>query len=251
MRRCVIRSPNGSRVFWTGATLTAPLQKLFHVATAPELFEGRQSLALTDPLGSKDGPDPTSVRTFIVASTQHSAAPSPLPLPTAAPFGNYVQQSNPNPLQVFDFDPQYNAGDSSGFITNEPPKQGVQSYGILAPQADSDGLDLGGMKSVYQQAPIASFLSWNAGRKDRLEGGFCLFQGAYVPFAKSKVEREQTGDPRPSIEERYRTTAAYVAAIKKATEVSVKLRTLLRAEPHCLMRDVDAPLMKQVFHIPQ
>ena len=279
--------------------------KLFHVATALEIFEGRQSLGLTDPLGSKDVPDPKSVRTFILASTQHSVAP--LPLPTAAPFGNCVQQSNPNPhiwamrslltelkdwvktnkappdsvtpkiadgtlvapnqvrvpaipanaygnvprpalryipnhnpLQVFDFGPQYNAGDSSGVITIEPPKQGVQSYGILVPQADSDGMDLGGVKSVYQQAPIASFLSWNVGRKDRFEDGFCLFQGAYIPFAKSKAEREQAGDPRPSIEERYPTKAAYVAAVKKATEVSVKQRTLLPADAAFLINQAES-----------
>lgn len=278
--------------------------KLFHVATALEIFEGRQSLGLTDPLGSKDVPDPKSVRTFILASTQHSA--QPLPMPTAPPFGNCVQQSNPNPhtwamralltelrdwvktnkappdsvtpriadgtlvapnqvrvpaipantygnvprpalryipnhnpLQVFDFGPQYNAGDSSGVITIEPPKQGVQSYGILVPQADSDGMDLGGVKSVYQQAPIASFLSWNVGRKDRFEDGFCLFQGTYIPFAKSKAERQQTGDPRPSIEERYPTKEAYVAAVKKATEVSVKQRTLLPADAAFLINQAE------------
>lgn len=278
--------------------------KLFHVATALEIFEGRQSLGLTDPRGSRDVSDPASVRSFILASTQHSTAP--LPLPTAAPFGNCVQQSNPNPhtwamrslltelrdwvkankappesivpkiadgtlvapnqvrvpaipanaygnvtrpalryipnhnpLQVFDFGPGYKAGESSGIISLEPPKQGVQSYGVLVPQADADGMDLGGVKSIYQQVPIASMLSWNVGRKDRFEDGFCLFQGAYVPFAKSKAEREQAGDLRPSIEERYPTKEAYVQAIRKAAEASVKQRMLLPDDATFLIKQAE------------
>ena len=75
------------------ATNTCPL--IFHVATALEMWEGRQSLGLTDPLGRHDVPDPVNVRTFIMASTQHGAAQ--LPLPNAAPFGVCQQQPNPNP----------------------------------------------------------------------------------------------------------------------------------------------------------
>ncbi|MGD0720010.1 MAG: alpha/beta hydrolase domain-containing protein [Roseiarcus sp.] len=69
--------------------------RIFHVATALEMWEGRQSLGLTDPLGQRDVPDPPAVRTFIMASTQHG--PAPLPLATHAPFGNCQQQPNPNP----------------------------------------------------------------------------------------------------------------------------------------------------------
>ena len=75
------------------ATATCPL--VFHVATTLEMWEGRQSLGLTDPLGRKDFVDPPEVRTFIMASTQHGAAA--LPLATKPPFGNCQQQPNPNP----------------------------------------------------------------------------------------------------------------------------------------------------------
>jgi hypothetical protein len=278
--------------------------KLFHVATSLEVFEGRQSLGLTDPMGRRDVADPANVRSFILASTQHGAAPTPLA--TAAPFGNCVQQPNPNPhtwamralltelkdwvkdgktppasvtpriddgtlvppnqvrvpaipanaygnvqrpalryianhnpLQVFDFGPQYNAGDSSGIITIEPPRQGHQSYGILVPQADADGMDLGGVKSVYQQAPIGSYMAWNVARPGRFEDGFCIFQGAFVPFARTKAEREQTGDPRPSMEERYTTKDAYVAAVRRATEALVRQRTLLPADAALLVKQAE------------
>ena len=75
------------------ATDTCP--KLFHVATALEMWEGRQSLGLTDPLGRTDVDDPPNVRTYIMASTQHSAAS--LPLAARPPFGSCQQQPNPNP----------------------------------------------------------------------------------------------------------------------------------------------------------
>jgi hypothetical protein len=278
--------------------------KIFHVATALEIWEGRQSLGLTDPLGRRDVPDPANVRTYILASTQH--APANLPLPTAAPFGNCVQQSNPNPhtwtmrallgelaawvregrtppdsivpriadgtlvppnqvrvpsvpatnyggvarpalrylaannpLQVLDYGPGFNAGDSSGVVTFEPPRAGTQSYGILVPQADADGADLGGVRSVYQQVPIGSYMSWNIGRRDRFEDGFCIFQGAFLPFAPTKVEREAAGDPRLSLEERYANPETYALAIRRAAASLVEARMLLAADAARLVREAE------------
>ena len=80
------------------ATATCP--KLFHVATALEMWEGRQSLGLTDALGRTDVADRPNVRTYIMASTQHG--PAQLPLATRAPFGNCQQQPNPNPQDLDD-----------------------------------------------------------------------------------------------------------------------------------------------------
>ena len=148
--------------------------------------------------------------------------------------------ANHNPLQVLDFGPDYRAGDSSGVITIEPPRAGVMSYGIRVPQADADGGDIGGIRSVYQQAPIGSYMAWNVGRKDRFEDGFCLFQGAFMPFAKTKAERMEAGDPRPSLEERYPTKEAYVAAVRKATEALVVQRTLLPPDAAFLVKQAEA-----------
>jgi hypothetical protein len=69
--------------------------RLFHVATSLEMWEGRQSLGLTDPLGRLDVEAPASVRNYIMASTQHG--PAALPLATEPPFGACQQQPNPNP----------------------------------------------------------------------------------------------------------------------------------------------------------
>lgn len=75
------------------ATDTCP--RIFHIATALEMWEGRQSLGLTDPLGTRDVADPANVRSFIMASTQHGTWLQPMP--RQAPFGACQQQPNPNP----------------------------------------------------------------------------------------------------------------------------------------------------------
>jgi len=44
------------------------------------------------------------------------------------------------------------------------------------------------------------------GAPDRLAGEI----GSYIPFARTKAERDRAGDPRLSIEERYRNRDEYV-----------------------------------------
>ena len=125
------------------------------------------------------------------------------------------------------YGPLYRPGDSSGIITVEPPAVGSASYGVLLPQVDGDGNDIAGIRSVFLRAPIGTYTGWNPGRKDRFENGQCNLQGSFVPFAPTSAERLAIGDPRPSIEERYPTKDAYVAAIRAAAEVLITQRFLL------------------------
>ncbi len=76
-------------------TATGSCPKIVHVATALEMWELRQSLGFTDPLGIRDLVEPANVRSYILASTQHTSAA--LPLATREPFGACQQQPNPNP----------------------------------------------------------------------------------------------------------------------------------------------------------
>jgi hypothetical protein len=266
--------------------------KIFHVATVLEMWEGRQSLGFTDPLGQRDVADPPNVRSYIMASTQHS--PAPLPLPVAAPFNLCQQQANPNPqlwtmralltaltgwvrdgtepppgavphiadgtlvapdqvrlpdipanqyggvtrpavsarrlydtLHVLDFGPDYHPADSSGVITVEPPHVRTAAYGVLEPQVDADGNDLGGIRSVFEQVPIGTYLGWNLFRAGWLEGGMCNLQGSFIPFAATRSDREAVGDGRPSLAERYPTKESYVAAFQAATDRLVQARFML------------------------
>jgi hypothetical protein len=131
---------------------------------------------------------------------------------------------------VNDYGPGYRNGESSGIISREPPKAGAASYGVLVPQVDADGIDVAGVRDVYLGAPIGTYTGWNSFKPELFEGGFCNFQGSFIPFAATKAEREAAGDTRPSLEERYPTKDSYVAAVKKSTQALVAQRMLLPAD---------------------
>ena len=42
--------------------------------------------------------------------------------------------------------------------------------------------------------------------------------GSFIPLPRTRAEREKTGDPRLSIEERYRSRADYVSQVLKAAD---------------------------------
>ena len=80
--------------------------------------------------------------------------------------------------------------------------------------------------------PLATYTGWNVYKAQ--PGELCDRDGSYIPFARTKAEREAAGDPRPSIAERYRTRAAYVARVKAAADELVRERLLLPADAAAL-----------------
>jgi hypothetical protein len=54
--------------------------------------------------------------------------------------------------------------------------------------------------------------------------------GSFVPFARTRAERQVSGDPRPSIEERYPSHAAYVAAVTQVCEARVREGLMLQED---------------------
>lgn len=273
-------------------TTTDTCPRIFHVATALEMWEGRQSLGLTDTLGRTDVADPPNVRTFIMGSTEHVPASVPLAGPGGPPWF-CRQQLNPNPqrwtvrallhdfiqwvrdgvpppdsvipriddgslvpsdavrfpaipannyggveraatrlmiadaLHVLDFGPEYDAANSSGIISINPPRIGSAAYGVLVPQVDADGNDIGGIRSVFLQVPVGTYTGWNPFQSDFFSGGQCNLGGSFIPFAATRAEREARGDARLSIEERYPDKQAYVAAFRTAAQRLVEQRMLL------------------------
>jgi hypothetical protein len=41
-------------------------------------------------------------------------------------------------------------------------------------------------------------------------------QGSYIPLPRTSAERKRSGDPRPSLEERYRDKDQYVGLVSRA-----------------------------------
>ena len=99
-----------------------------------------------------------------------------------------------------DYGPRF----AAGIVTQEPPKLGAP-FATLVPQVDRDGNDVGGIRMPEIQAPLATYTGWNL-RAPEIGAPDELFsmQGSWIPFARTRKDREQSGDPRPSIEERYR-----------------------------------------------
>jgi hypothetical protein len=111
---------------------------------------------------------------------------------------------------------------------------------VLVPQVDADGNDVGGIRSAHLQVPVGTYTGWNLGRAGRFENGFCSLQGSFVPFARTRQERLDAGDPRPSLEERYPTKEAYVDAVRRATTRLVEQRMLLSQDAARLVGEAEA-----------
>jgi len=144
-----------------------------------------------------------------------------------------------NLLFDYDFGPDFKYDDESGLVTKQPPAI-KQVLPTLVPKVDSDGNEVSGVPSVLRQVPLGTYLGWNVVKSGFDQGKICTLQGGYVPFAKTKAERAASGDPRPSIEERYGTHQAYVDAVKAAADKAVGERFLLRADADRLVKEAAA-----------
>ena len=122
-----------------------------------------------------------------------------------------------------DFGPQW----KSGIISNEPPKVG-KAFAVLVPQTDGDVNDLGGVRLPELQAPLAAYTGWNL--RDPSIGAPDLrlsFLGSFLPFARNAADREKSGDPRPSIVERYASREQYMGKFAEAAKKLIQERFLL------------------------
>src|SRR4051812_43237858 len=80
---------------------------------------------------------------------------------------------------------------------------------------------------VVRLAREATYVGWNAVASGYRAGRYCFSAGGYIPFAATQAERIARGDPRPSVEERYPSHAAYVAKVKAQADTLVAQRYML------------------------
>jgi hypothetical protein len=117
-----------------------------------------------------------------------------------------------------------------GIVTNEPPKTGKPFPGFV-PQADADGNDLGGVRLPELQVPLATYTGWNlrdpsiGAPEQRLS-----FLGSFIPLSRTADERKKSGDPRPSIAERYASREEYMSKFEKAAQKLIEQRFLLQED---------------------
>jgi hypothetical protein len=104
-----------------------------------------------------------------------------------------------------------------GIITNYPPSLvGRPSYPIFVSKVDEDGNEIAGVRMPGVEAPVGTTTGWALRRAGFSENEGCESDGQHIPFATTKAERRAAGDPRKSLEERYKSHAGYVKAVAKA-----------------------------------
>jgi hypothetical protein len=108
---------------------------------------------------------------------------------------------------------------------------------FLVPNVDADGNEVAGIRVPELAVPLATTTGWNF-RSERVGNPTTLYAllGSYVPFARTKTEREARRDPRPSIEERYRDREDYLQRIRRSAANLVKDRFLLEEDVEDLMQ---------------
>jgi hypothetical protein len=160
-------------------------------------------------------------------------------LRSTAPEAGFI-----NPVLDYNWGPEFDPSDGSGVPTNIPPpiKQVIK---MLVPRVDADGNEIGGVPVVLLGAPLGTYLGWNItdGRSSPPLAQFrpfhkdqvCDYVGGMIPFAKTKADRLASGDPRFSLEERYKDHAGYVAAVTTAAADAVAKDFLLPEDAQALI----------------
>jgi hypothetical protein len=137
---------------------------------------------------------------------------------SALKFPKIAGVSVPNrPQRAYhvDYGPEFR---TLGIVSLEPPKVG-KAFPTLAPQVDADGNELSGIHMPEIQAPLGTYTGWNL-RLPEIGAPDEMFSmvGSYIPFARTKAEREKNGDSRLSVEERYASRADYLKRVEAAAK---------------------------------
>ena len=257
-------------------TNTCP--KIIHTDGEAEVYQGRSSLIVTDPLG---GPIelPDNVRAYVIAGTRHGGGRgvfsetdrgicqnlnSPMPisevqtaltvalyewvvdgtLPPASRFPTVANRGLVPPGDLaFPRIPgvTYNGRANPLEVrdfTSIPPKSG-DAYAVLVGRVDADGNMIDGVRHPTLSAPIGTYTGWNLRSEGFGEGDQCAGSGTFVPFAADRAERIASGDPRLSLEERYADHGAYVSAVARAADELVRERLLLASDAADIVREAE------------
>src|SRR5262249_29934493 len=117
-----------------------------------------------------------------------------------------------------------------GIITVEPPRV-VGDYVVLVPKSDKDGNDLGTLLPPAVGVPLATYTGWTLRRRDAgAEGMLASLAGSYLPFPRTAAERRVAGDPRRSVEERYKTFEEYESRFGRYCKDLVRRRYLTQED---------------------
>jgi len=239
---------------------------IIEVNTSTEYWQKGASLLHTDPLGTRDIEIPMSVRLYMIAGTKHGGRAGLTPtlgnclhprnphnpgpalrallvaldkwttenvVPPAGRVPTLGAGTLVKPEQLgFPMIPGVQAPVAGNHIElygdwMNPQHQPGNAYATLVVKVDADGNEVAGIRLPGIAAPLATHTGWNFYKSPYPEGELCDREGIYVPFAKTKAEREAKNDSRLSLEERYGDQEGYVKRVSEATQNLLKERLLL------------------------
>ncbi len=146
-------------------------------------------------------------------------------------FPNIPGVTYPETIQqpsLLDFGPRW---ETERIIDLQPPRL-RGDYRVLAPRCEADGNELGCLLPVEVAVPVATYTGWNPRKADvGAEGQLVSLTGSYIPFPVTKADRERTGDPRQSVQERYGSLDEYARQLTAAAD-KLKASGYLLDEDH-------------------
>jgi hypothetical protein len=108
------------------------------------------------------------------------------------------------------------------------PAEAGDAFPTYRAAVDDDRNELGGLRLPDLTVPVASYTAWNPRHPETGgEGQILNMLGSTLPFPATAAERARSGDPRRSIEERYRDRDEYLARVRAAAEELAGQRYIL------------------------
>jgi hypothetical protein len=112
-------------------------------------------------------------------------------------------------------------------IMTWPPREG-EPFTCFVANVDADGNETAGVRLPEVAVPVATYTGWNSPDTGPTgEHALKEFAGSRLPFVRTADERLATGDPRPSMEERYTSRSEYERLVRLVTAALVNDRLLL------------------------
>lgn len=117
-----------------------------------------------------------------------------------------------------------------GIMTHIPPIV-TGHYPTFVPAVDEDGNGLGGIQLPEVSVPLGTYQGFNPRKKEANAPNYLTrFYGSFWPFAITIAERDKSGDPRLSLEERYGEKESYLEMVISETNQLLDERLLIKAD---------------------
>ena len=241
---------------------------LIETNTSTEYWQKGASLLHTDPAGTRDLELPATVRGYLLAGTQHAGKagmprdrgpcanprnphdPMPAVRALLVALEEWVSGGTPPPpsrLPRLDDGTLVPAGslrfpaipgaapppapnDVAPLQDWIDPTPAGRFWPALVPQVDADGNEIAGVRLPDIAVPAGTHTGWNRYAAPWPDGALADRDGSFLAFAPTRAAREQAGDPRAALEERYPEAGTHAARRAAIAATLCRERLLLEED---------------------